>query len=110
MLFLHNRYGTPEFKNLVAADLVEYLRWDHTKACVPFRWVHTEPSVHFMKANKEPSMHYRKVNTEPPMHIRRDNMIILSSKMLGKNLHLSVSQLSHTQTSPSKNFCQDAFS
>ena len=69
------------------------LRWDHTKPYELFRWVHTEPPMHF-----------RKANTQPSVHFRRDNKEYLCGKILGKNLHLSVSPLHHLQTNSGKNF------
>ena len=82
---------------------MENLRWDYTELYVPFRRVHTETSVHFRKANTETSMHLMKANTELAMHFRRDKNKFLSCKLLAKNLHLSVSPLSHLQKSSSKN-------
>ena len=72
----HNSYGTQEFPdcgNLVGANWVENLRWDHMEPYVPFMWVHTEPSMHFRKANTEPSMHFKKANAEPSMYFRKAN-------------------------------------
>ena len=112
LLFLHNSYGTPEFRNcwnLVGAYWMENLRWDHMEPYEPYRWVHTEPFMQFRKANMEPSMHFRKANTEPSMHFRRDNTEFLYFNLQGKNLHWLVSPMSYLQTSSGNNFCQDAF-
>ena len=90
LFILHNSYGTPEFPdsgNLLGADWVENLKWDHTEPHVPFGWVHTELSMHFRKGNTEPSMHFREANTEPSMHFRRDITEFLYLKILGKNFH-----------------------
>ena len=83
--------------NLVGADRVRNLRWDHTETYVPFRWVYMEPAVHFRKDYTEPFMYFRRYYTE-----------FLSCKVLGKNLHYYVSPLSHLQTSSGKNLSQDA--
>ena len=105
MLFLHNRQGMSENSNctiLVGADWVPIqnskFRSDHTEPSVQFRSDHTDPSVQFRKANTDPSMQFRWGHTE-----------FLFCKMLGKNLDESVRQLSHSQTSPGKSSCQDAF-
>ena len=73
-------------------------RSDHTDTSVQFRSDHTDPFVQFRKANTDPSMQFRWGHTE-----------FLFFKMLGKNLDESVIQLSGSQTSPDKSFCQDAF-
>ena len=86
------------------------LRWDNTEPYKPFRGVNTEPSVQFRKANTDPSVQFRKANTDPSMQFRWGHTEFLFCKMLGKNLHESVRPLSHSQTSPGRTSCQDAFS
>ena len=49
-------------------------------------------------------------HTKPSLLLRRVYTDFLSCKMLGKNLHYSVSPSSHLQTSSGKNLSQDAFS
>ena len=48
-------------------------------------------------------------NTDPSMQFRWGHTEFLFCKMLGKNLDESVRPLSHSQTSPGKSSCQDAF-
>ena len=127
MLFLHNRQGMSENSNctnLVWADWVliqnskfrsdhtepsMQFRSDHTEPSMQFRSDHTEPSVHIRSDHTDPSMQFRKANTDPPMQFRWDHTEFLFW-LLGKNLDESVRQLSHSQTSPGKSSCQDAFS
>ena len=127
MLFLHNRQGMSDNSNcthLVGADWVlmqnskfrsdhmepsVQFRWDHTDPSVQFRSDHTDLSVQFRKANTDPSVQFRKANTDPSMQFRWGQAEFLFCKMIAKNLDESVGQLSHSQTSPGKSSCQDAF-
>ena len=112
LLFLHNSYGTkeiPDCGNQVKPDWVGNTRWDNTEPYEPFRWVNTEPSVQIRKANTDPSVQFRKANTDPSMKFRWGHTEFLFCKVLGKNLHESVRPLNHSQTSPGKSSCQDAF-
>ena len=127
MLFLHNRQGMSENSNctnLVGEDWVPIqnskfrsdhtepfvqFRSDHTEPSVQFRSDHTEPSVQFRSDHTDPSVQFRKANTDPSMQFRWGHTEFLFCKMLGKNLDESVRQLSHSQTSPGKSSCQDAF-
>ena len=84
-------------------------RSDHTKPSVQFRADHTEPSVQFRSDHTDPSVQIRKANTDPSMQFRWGHTEFLFSRMLGKNLDESVRQLRHSQTSPGKSSCQDAF-
>ena len=112
LLFSHNSHGTKEILdcgNQVRPDWVGNLRWDITEPYEPFRWVNTEPSVQFRKTNTDPSVQFRRANTDPSMQFRWGHTEFLFCKMLRKNLHESVWPLSHSQTSPGKSSCQDAF-
>ena len=116
MLFLHNRQGMSENSNctnLVGLDCVPIqsskFRSDHTEPSVQFRSDHMEPSVQFRSDRTDPSMQFRKANTDPSMQFRWGHTEFLFCKMLGKSLDESVRQLSHSQTSPGKSSCPDAF-
>ena len=76
----------------------------------PYRWVNTEPSVQSRKANTDPSVQFRKANTDPSMQFKWVHTEFMFCKMLGKNIHEPVRPLGHSQTSPGKSSCQDAFS
>ena len=105
----HGNKDIPDCRNLMKPDWVGNLRWDNTEPYKPFRWVNTEPSVQFRKANTYSSMQFRKANTDPSMQLRWGHTELLFCEMLRKKLHESVRPLSHSQTSPGKSSCQDAF-